>query len=246
MNVLIVDDEENARQNLRLRLLDIDKEICAISEAESIESAKAILDLGEIDVVFLDIEMPEQDGFALLDVYPNIDFEVIFVTAYNEYALKAFEYLALAYITKPIDNEHLSNVYTKVKKLKMPSINQNVINKLSKQLKLLRSSGKVAVPVEAGFNMIENDDIVLFEASEGYTEIHLRNGTKIVSSKRLKYFESVLDQDIFLRIHRSYIVNVNRIKSYHRVGFVVLENDQEMPVSRNYKSNVINKLKITD
>lgn len=243
MNVLIVDDETHARNNLRKRLQDIDPSINILGESDSARSARKLIASHDIDLIFLDIEMPEENGFDLLESLSNINFDVIFVTAYNEYALKAFQYHAVGYITKPIDNQMLKSTYLKIKNSKKPTVSEQLLKSLSAEIKNSSMNTKVAIPVESGLEMIDKLNLIMLEIEDGYTALHLLDKKVIYSSKRLKYFEENLDSSKFVRIHRSYMVNVDYIEKYHRIGAITLSNGKEMPVSRKYKSNLANHLK---
>ncbi len=237
MNVIIVDDEEHARQNLKRRLIKIDPQINILDMVACASDAYISIKNNQPDLVFLDIEMPEGDGFSLLDKFDNIDFDVIFVTAYSDFALKAFESMAIGYLTKPVDSELLSRVYLKSKQSQSRLINMALLDQLAVKIENLSKSRTVSLPSEKGVDLVEAESIIMFQSSDGYTKVYLDNGVNKISSKRLKYFEENLDSS-FKRIHRSIIVNTNYIEKYYKSGFVVLKNGQELPVGRKYKNNM--------
>ena len=243
MKVLIVDDEAHARQNLKRRLINLDPKIIIIGEAKGVDEAITILKQNQPDILFLDIEMPDKNGFDLIESLDQISFEVVFVTAYNQYALKAFEQLALAYITKPIDNDLLVKAYEKAKANRSSSHQQDLLKALSAQLSNFNSSGKIAIPVDKGLKMVDVKDIMYAEASEGYSIVWLNDKSKVISSKRLSYYEIELEHLKFYRIHRSYVINVNHVSSYSKAGHAVLSNGITLPVSNNYKKGLQQRLK---
>ena len=237
MNVIIIDDEQHARDNLKRRLLKIDPQINVLDMVSCASDAySSILNYGP-DLIFLDIEMPGGDGFSLLDKIDIINFDVIFVTAYSEFALKAFEKMAIGYITKPIDSDLLSKVYCKSRDNQSRLINRVMLEELSNKIESLSKSSKVSIPTEKGVDLVLSSSIVMLQTSDGYTSIHLDDGNKMISSKRLKYFEDRLESN-FKRMHRSIIINTEYIKKYYKAGFVTLMDGQELPVGRKYKNNI--------
>lgn len=243
MKVLIVDDEINARENLRLRLSKLDPDVIIIGEASNVNDAYEMIISNPIDLIFLDVEMPGGNGFSLLEKLNSIDFEVVFVTAYSQYAMEAFDHFALGYITKPIDNELLTKAYLKAKNKQSKKIELEMISRLSREIKGFTRSSKLAIPVDSGLQMVDLETIITLESSDGYVLFTLTEGKKIVSSKRMTYFEQNLSNSQFIRIHRSYMVNRDFVESYHKVGFVKLVNGNELPVSRNFRSEVSSILK---
>ena len=237
MNVIIIDDEEHARENLKRRLLKIDSDINIIDMLSNAEEGYVSIKNNDPDVVFIDIEMPGGDGFSLLEKFDTIKFDIVFVTAYNEYALKAFELLAIGYITKPIDTELLKRVYTKSKERHSKRLNKQVLDELVERIQNISKSIKVALPTERGLDLVVADSIVFIQSTDGYTNICIDQGKNLVSSKRLKYFEEKLDTN-FIRMHKSVIVNSNYIKKYHKSGFIILMDGTELPVGRKYKVQI--------
>ena len=231
MKVLIVDDEANARENLIRRLRKLYPEIVVFEEASSVEMAKRHLVKQAFDIVFLDIEMPGEDGFELLRSYEKVPFAIIFVTAYNEYAVKAFEFLAQGYVLKPVDNQLLKRVVDNIIENKLSSKDQSILKKLDSLINNT-DRGRLGIPVEKGVDIIEKSEILYLEASEGYSIIYLANKAKVVSSKRLPFFEDHLEGYRFIRIHRKYIVNFDFVKRFNKVGEIILVNNEVLPVSK--------------
>ena len=201
-----------------------------LSAIESIKNKKP-------DVVFLDIEMPNYAGFEIVSFFKEIDFEIIFVTAYDKYAIKAFEISAVDYLLKPIDISRLKEAVIKLEeKLKVKSVNLNY-NALSENLQSKKINNLI-IPFEGNHKAIKIDDIVAIEAQEAYSCIHT-NERNFLVSKNLKHFESVLeDNSSFFRTHKSWIVNVNHMINYSKSKFEInLSNSITAKLSKYKKSD---------
>ena len=212
INAIIIDDEERARNTLSSLLLNYCPEITVLATCANVPDGVLAINKHKPDVVFLDIEMPDYNGFELLGFFREIDFDIIFVTAYSEYAIKAFEISAVDYILKPIDIDQLKNSVEKLKQKKLHS-------QMQEQIALLKDSykgddiRKIALSMSNGLTFVEIADIVLLEADGAYTTFYLKDGQKILVSKKLKFYEDILsNRSFFFRTHRSYFVNVNYIK----------------------------------
>lgn len=237
MKVIIIDDEEHARENLKRKLLSIDNDINIVDMASNINEAFVQIKNHAPDLIFLDIEMPEGDGFSLLEMFQTIHFDIVFVTAYTEFALRAFESMAIGYITKPIDNELLSKVYNRSKSNTSKVFDKDTLEALSNKLNGLNPTRRIALPTEKGLDLVDSDAIVMLQSSDGYTNIYLEAERTLLSSKRLKYFEEKLDSN-FVRMHKSIIVNVDYIQKYHKAGIVILISGEELAVGRKYKGDI--------
>jgi two-component system LytT family response regulator len=188
--------------------------------------------------------MPDYNGFELLSFFREIDFDIIFVTAYAEYAVKAFEISAVDYILKPIDIDQLKNAVEKLKQKKLHS-------QMQEQIELLKESykgediRKIALSMSNGLTFVEVSDIVLLEADGAYTTFYLKDGQKIVVSKKLKFYEEILsNRPFFFRTHRSYFINVNYIKKYSRSeNAILMDNDFSISISRDRKQEFETLLK---
>lgn len=236
VKAVIVDDEFNARSLLRNFLQDHCPEIEIIADAEDIKSAVKIINKNQIDLVFLDVEMPNENGFALFDYFNKPIFETIFCTAYSEYAIKAFEVSAVDYILKPIGIIKLKEAVEKVcDKLNrnLPHNNMDILkeNLLENKIK------KIGVHIGDGIVFMDLNDILYFEADGSYTTIHHKNG-KDLAVKKIKHFEDLLTLDTrFFRIHRSYFVNITLIKKYSKKDGLSVTFDDKilLPISREKK-----------
>jgi len=194
-----------------------------------------------VDIVFLDIEMPELNGFEFLEKVNNKNFEIIFTTAYDEYALKAFKASAIDYLLKPISKEALRESLQKVTQKQ-----QN--NVFPKQLEILnnifyhKNKERIAVPTKEGLSFLKIKEILYCISDGNYTEIYLENQQKIVVCKALKEIESLLIDVGFLRIHHSHVINLQKIKNYIRGdgGYVVMDDNKMLNVSRSKKELLLN------
>ncbi len=243
MTIVIIDDETKAR-SLLIALIkkQIDSEH-EVFEASNLVDGVELIKKEQPKLVFLDIEMPNHQGIEIFNYFqPNeITFEIVFTTAYSEYALKAFELNAIDYLLKPIRPARIKEVIEKVEK----TFNQEKIQiKLDELSKSLRENNfnKIGLPVADGILFVPFDEIVNLEASGMYTKIFTVNSGEEIISKPLKYFENLLDQgNTFYRTHRSHIVNLKFLKQYVRKdgNFVIMENNEKVPVSKEKKDEFL-------
>mgnify|MGYP004001440045 FL=1 len=246
LKALIVDDEFNARNNLKILIDEFCPELKIIGLVESAEEARIIIEKEKPDVVFLDIAMPKEDGFSLLKSYENRDFSVVFTTAYNEYALKAFKENAIDYLEKPISIDDLQKAVQKVMKVH-GSNEQRTPAELSELVDeaMEGKNDRISVPTRDGYVIIRNTDIVHLEASDNYTMIYLIDGSRHLSSKNIKVYEENLNQEVFFRTHKSHIINVeHHLKEFSRSegNMAVLTNGINVPIARRKMSNFLSRI----
>jgi two-component system LytT family response regulator len=244
LKAVIIDDEPKAIQSLTWELDNFKNDINVIATFNDPKKGISFLSENKIDCLFLDIEMPTMDGFQLLEKLENKNFAVIITTAYNEYAIKAIKNEAIDYLLKPIDTEELEQAIKKIIKHN----NNNSSNIVEVFEKTLTSFNQKINPRKITINtdgklIFLNPDEVLFVASDGnYSTIHTVNEKKIVVTKKLKEIDALLPSDLFFRTHNSYIINLNKIKEFLKTdGYVILENNHKIPVSRQRKSSFLNK-----
>ncbi|WP_273272655.1 LytR/AlgR family response regulator transcription factor [Maribacter polysiphoniae] len=237
LKALIVEDEANSREILQNYVSKYCKNVTVLGEAASIQEALEFIQGNALDLVFLDVEMPYGNAFDLLDQLPDREFETVFVTAYNQYAMDALNNHAAYYLMKPINIDELIRAveYVSEIKTKETALENKV---LSAQLPGVE--GKITIPQQDGFQVLNVNEIFYCKADDNYTEIHLEN-KKILVSKTLKYFEDALSQFPFARIHKSYLVNVNEIVKYKKGkgGSVVVSNGKELLVSASKKKELL-------
>lgn len=239
LNTVIVDDEMNARENLQLLIQDFCPELNIVGLAGNADQAKILINQYSPDLVFLDIAMPNKNGFDLLNEVGKRNFNVIFTTAHSNYALDAFKADALDYIEKPIDIDHLRKAASKALQMSTTLSDEN-----SKSVE--EDEEKIAIPTRSGYVFIENKDIVYFKADENYTEIILENGKRVISSKTIKRYEEKMNKNIFYRTHKSFIVNVhNHMKELSREkgNVVIMSNGHEIPVARRRMSDFVKSIR---
>ena len=237
LSALIVEDEANSREILRNYLSKYCPNVTVQGEAASIQEAIELIKKNELDLVFLDVEMPYGNAFDLLGQLPNRTFETVFVTAYNQYAMDAVNNHAAYYLMKPINIDELIKAVDYVSEIK---IKEEALEGKVLQTNLRQVEGKITLPQQDGFQVLNVADILYCKADDNYTEIYLEN-RKILVSKTLKYFEEALSQFSFARIHKSYLVNVNEVIKYKRGkgGSVVVSNGKELLVSAAKKKDLL-------
>ena len=241
LKAIIVEDEQISREIIRNYLGKYCPNVQLLGEASNIEEAYDFIQNHELDLVFLDVEMPFGNAFDLLEKIENRTFETVFVTAYEHYAIEALNNHASYYLLKPISIDELIkavNIVTEIKEKE---------NHLQHQILAPKTnvvSGKITIPQQDGFEVLYINDIVFCKADDNYTEIHLANSKKLVS-KTLKYFEEALTEYTFARIHKSYLVNVNAITKYKKGkgGSVIVSNGKEILVSASKKANLLSYFK---
>jgi two-component system LytT family response regulator len=235
LRVLIVDDEADARENLQLMLAEHCPEVEVVGQAASAAEAREKIQELQPNGLFLDIKMPGEDGFALLASIAELDLPVVFTTAYDEYALRAYKENALDYLEKPIDHEELERAVRKMQKLtgELGSGQPSAIAALLKDQGSPLSK-RLAIPGRDGLVLLKHKDILYLEANDSYTTIHLLDGKRSVSSKHIRIFEDHLDPKSFFRVHKTYIINLAHLKGFNRAegNMAVLENGTLIPVSR--------------
>ncbi len=235
LRVLIVDDEADARDNLRLMLEEHCPEVQIVGQAGSASEAREKIATLQPNALFLDIKMPGEDGFGLLASVAELDLPVVFVTAYDEFALKAFQQNALDYLEKPVDIDALQRAVKKLLRQtdELGGPQPSAIAALMKDPASPLSS-RVAVPGREGLTLLKHDEILYLEANDSYTTIHLKDGKRSVSSKHIRVFETNLDPKTFFRVHKSYIINLAHLKGFNRTegNMAVLDTGALIPVSR--------------
>jgi two-component system LytT family response regulator len=196
------------------------------------------------DLVFLDVEMPKMNGFDMLAALPSVNFEIIFTTSYDKYALKAIRFSAIDYLLKPIDQEELQKAVEKVERRSQKPIAQQLEILMQKIQQPSRPINRIAMPTMEGLQMIEVEQIISCESDSNYTILHFAGGKKMVVSVTLKDIEELLDEHSFLRVHRCYVVNLNRVEKYVKGegGYLVMSDGNTVDVSRSRKEDLLRKL----
>lgn len=253
LKAIIVDDEKLNRDILEILLSKHCPEIQIIAKNKSAEEARIQLNNTKVDIVFLDIAMPNENGFEFLDSLPKRDFLVIFITAYNQFAIKAIKANALDYILKPIDPEELKMAVSKavmINKTKTSSVESvefstNNITNLIQDINNQKIS-TISFSSKNGLKVVNRNSILFIEASNNYSLIHLVNDEEYVVSKTLKEFDQILTGEGFIRTHKSYLVNKSQILNYCiDDGYTIrMKNGKILPVSRRRQAYLIEELNI--
>lgn len=247
IKAVIVEDEQKNIDILGNILEKYCEGVQLVGSATSVEEAEALLEEVQPDVLFLDIEMPPHKGFELLEKIEKPTFDVIFITAYEEYALKAIKFSALDYLLKPIKVAEVKDALDKVRERRAKNILSTAPTSYLKDYLKTSGSGlsKIVIPVNDGYNIIDMKDIVYCEALDSYTKIKLTNGTHHVVSKSLKEYEEMLEDKGFYRVHKSYLINIDHIvKIIKGVGAAVIMSDkQNIPISNRKKNEFFDYLR---
>jgi len=250
LNIIIVDDEEFARSSLYFLIQENCENVTICGIAKSVEEARELLLKHDVDLIFLDIAMPGKNGFELVPDAKLNNAQIVFTTAFDQYALKAFKANAVDYLLKPIDIEELQETVEKAKKFIRFSDYELEKNERLKNLATTIAERseirKLSLPNGQGYTMIDINEIIHIEADSNYSIFHLDQREKITVSRVLKEYEEILPDDQFVRIHKSSIVNLNYLKEYNsKNGLeVLLKNGQKIAVSRRRASIFVEKVKL--
>ena len=239
MRAVIIDDEDKAKRLLRVLVEENCPQITEIKEASNLPEGVSLINEFKPEIIFLDIEMPGYSGIQLLDFFSpsQINFEIIFTTAYSEYAIKAFQLNAIDYLLKPLRDEQVANAVEK-------AIAQRGKSQVSQRLEELKNTlnsssvRKIGLPVSNGVLFVKFDDIILLEADRMYTKVFTKGEGEILVSKPMKYLTDMLEgSSEFYRPHRSYLINLKHIKQYVNQdgGYIIMDNDQTASISREKK-----------
>ncbi|MBF98776.1 MAG: DNA-binding response regulator [Owenweeksia sp.] len=245
IKVFIVDDEPRAVDTLKKDLQTFFDGIEVVGEANSLEEAYNGILASRPELVFLDIEMGTESGFQLLERFDRVDFHVVFVTAHEEFALKAIKFSALDYLIKPAGISELKSILQKVKEGQAAGQeNMKVRHMFSNFLSRDKSEHKITLSVAEGYEFIKVDDILYLRADGSYTDFFLKDATQLTTSRNLKFFESILEGYGFYRIHNSTIINLKYIKRFNRSsgGYIVMEDDTEFSISKSRKDEFMELL----
>ena len=230
LKAIIVEDEKNAMNLLKNKINELEISVDVIGSAPSIREAKELIEKKEFDILFLDIELREGNGFDLIESLEKVNFEIIFTTAYNQFAIDAFKVNALDYLLKPIDTEELNQAVHRAQK-RIESKSENIYDRLSDMINSRNSPSKLALKERGKITFVDVDEILYLKADGVYTEI-ITKKNKHVSSNNLGYFEGMLNSDYFSRVHRSYIINIKEVKEYFTSDHTVKLSDGSLiPVS---------------
>jgi two-component system, LytTR family, response regulator len=241
MRAIIIDDEKKGREILKSLIETYCKEVEIIAQGTSAQEGFELIQNHKPDVVFLDVEMPNGDGFSLLERFETIDFKIVFTTAFDDYAIKAIKFHALDYLLKPIDIDELRVAVGNVKKaLQNRSVPDNRFSELLQSRKM-ENTGKLALPIKDGIVYLSISEIVRVESDGAYSVFYTDCGKKHLSSKNLGEYEEILPAFGFYRVHRSHIVNVKKVKKFIRSdgNFIEMEDGSKVEIARRKKDEFL-------
>ncbi|WP_245859505.1 LytR/AlgR family response regulator transcription factor [Spirosoma aerolatum] len=241
LKAILIDDEPDCVRLLAHELGAYCPHIQVIGQTTSSEDGLRLIQILQPDVVFLDIEMPRMNGFQLLEKLGSISFSLIFVTAYNEFAVKAFRFSALDYLLKPIDSQDLQEAVRKAERQQRVDVRQ--IDQLRHQLQSHRVSDKIAVPYQQGVIFLPVGEVLYCESDSNYTKVIATQNRSYLLTRTLREVQEVLEERNFLRVHRQYVVNLDHIKLFMKGegAYLVMTNDVSIPVARNQKDKLIQR-----
>ncbi len=244
LKAIIIDDEPNCCESLATLLERFCPEVNISAICNSGQEALSAIQKINPHLVFLDIEMPYMNGFELLEKLPAIDFELVFTTSYDQYAIKAFRFSALDYLLKPIDREELQKAVKKVVSRKQNPLPQQLEILLQKINHTNNSIQRIALPTMEGLQLVPVSSIISCASEGNYTIFLMKDKQKIVVSRPLKEVEEMLTEHSFFRVHHSYIVNMNEIEKFIKTdgGYLIMSDGSSVDVSRSKKDVLLKKL----
>lgn len=245
IKAIIVDDERRGREALSNLIKDYCPQLSVMDTVDAVSSATKAIEKYNPEIVFLDVELRGETGFDLLDQMMPIDFEVIFTTAYEHYALKAIKFSAIDYVLKPIGIEELKEAVKKAEeKLENKSISENFDILLKNIKSNNKKQHKIALSSSDGYIFTEVNDILYCKADGNYTYFYTKEKGKILVSKNIKEYEALLNEHNFFRIHRSFLVNMDEVQKYVRGegGYVIMSDGSSLDVSKRRKEQFISML----
>lgn len=246
IRVVIIDDEVHCTEGLSLQLRDIGIPVEILAAYNRPEQAIDFLNENSFDILFLDIEMPRMNGFDLLNSINQLNFDVIFTTAYNQFAIRAFRYSACDYLLKPITDEDLLQSILRWKSKQNHILNSQVRMAMEMMQQPDQSAKKIAVPTSEGLAFLQIDQIIHCDADSNYTLVSSIENDKILISRTLKEVESLLGDRGFIRVHHSHLINPAYVRKFVRTdgGYLVMQDGTQIPVSRSKKDQLLNYFKV--
>lgn len=245
ITAVLVDDDKNLREGMKALLNRYAPEIQILGEAENVTNAVSVIDQLNPQVVFLDIQLADGTGFDILEKLTEkngkIASQVVFITAHEEYAIKAFRFSALDFLLKPVDPEELQKVIEKIKNTVKKNDTFSHIDLLLENIrKKVDNFKRIALSTTDGIHLFDVSDIIRCESTDNYTTFHIRNSKPILISKTLKEYEELLSEQGFERIHQSHLINLAYLKSYIKKdgGYVIMSDNSNLPVSQRKKDRL--------
>jgi len=245
MNVIIIDDEQLARENIKAKIKTHFPSFIIISEANSYETGFVEIIKNRPDIIFLDVAMPGKSGLDLLNDIGDIFFEVVFITAYNEYAIRAFDFSAVGYVMKPIENTFfVGTVQRAIENVNSKKEKENYKLLLTNFTKKKEEMEILAIASTTSYQFVAIKNIIFIKAEGRYVEMNLLDGSTITSSNNIAFYSELLPDKSFINVHKSYIINKEYIKKYDKEGILYMQNGHEIPVARRKKNFLLEGIKI--
>jgi len=241
LRTIIIDDEYSVRKALEKLINRYCPRVRIVAEAEGVESGAKAIKKHHPDLILLDIKMDDGTGFDLLKQLEPVDFKVIFITAYDQYAIKAIKFSALDYLLKPVDPDELTTAIAKAEKLLINELNQQLGALEDNILDKDRSKKKIILKTFDHIHLVKLIDIVYCESNDNYTNFHMLNKKKILVSNTLKEYDEMLTDSGFFRVHKSFLINMSHIDRFDRSegGYIVLSNETRVPVASRKKEQLL-------
>ena len=243
---LIVEDDLLSKEIVQDIIIENFEKLQIVGSAQNIEEAKSKIEEFNPDLILLDVELPDGNSLMLLDHFKDRNFQVIFITSHDNYALEAFKYSAVDYILKPIDIEALKKAVKKVISKRRETENQFKLEFLMNNLSRNNNeNAKIALPSAEGLHFVRIKDIIRCQAESNYTHIYLLDGEELIISRSLKEFEEILPSHSFYRVHKSHLINLNYIKKFikHDGGNVIMEDGSSIAVATRKKDKFLGSVK---
>lgn len=236
LKVLIVDDEEHTRSLLKNIIVDLDLTLDVYTDGHNLKSGLKAVQTVDPDIVILDVQMPDGTGFDFLELVPDRKFELLFITAHQEYAIRAIKTAALDYILKPVDQDELDKA--------LKSAIQKCKESPRREINQPFEGDKIILKTQESVYMVQYDSLVRCESYKNYTTFFLENGLKITVSKTLKEYSQLLNNSSFFKCHRSHIINWNYFESFKKQngGLIKMKNGDEVPLARSCKEEFFDTL----
>lgn len=243
MKTIIVDDEVKLSELLRIKLNNHCPNVEVLEKCQNVDQAYSAIKAHKPDLIFLDIAMPGGSGFTLLDKFDKLDFEVIFVTGYNDYAIDAMKVSAVDYLLKPLKIDDLKEAVARAEKRIAQKEDLSQYNLLKHNLgDISKQDARIAIPGHQSYDFITVNDIVRCEGEQKYTNIYLMDGSKILSSYNIGRYKEMLEPYDFFSTHKSHLINVNHISKYLMDGTIIMKDNSQVPVSRRRKDLFLSEI----
>lgn len=241
IRAIIIDDEEEGRSTLTNMLHNFCKNVKVVAEADSVLTGIEIIQKNECDILFLDIQLQDGTGFDILEKTDRHDFKIIFVTAYDQYAIKAFKFSAFDYLLKPIDPEQLIET---VKKIESNKSSENYTDEVKTLISNQKKIKTIALPSFEGIRFIKMNNIIRCESESNYTKFFLASKEEILITKTLKEYDELLSTMNFCRVHQSHLINMNHVDRYIKGegGTIIMTDGSEIEVSRRKKDEFLKRM----